>query len=430
VEDPLHARPHRAAGPLALALVASAGAAAPAPDTRALAVTIDDLPIAGRHDDPAERERITTALLDALDRHRIRAVGFVVWDRVRGTADERILDRWLAAGHELGNHSASHLDYSRTDAPAYLADVERGRMGLSAFLDARGRTLRYFRFPYLREGETSEKLAAARAYLERTGQRNLRPTIDTEDWSFDAPWSEAHQRGDEAASRTIGADYLAALRLDVRRHERTATKLFDRPTAEILLLHANAVGAALWDDLFAWLVSTGHRFVGVDEALADPALGADPSYIGRYGLGLWDRMAAERREREADRDVRAVLDAQVAAWNRGDIEAFCSVYTDDATFLSPSGRTEGRAAILERYRGRYADRAAMGQLALEPIEVHLIHGTEENVLGGAQPGSVHGATVAARWRIERASGESLSGLTLIVLRRRPGGWVIVQDASM
>ncbi len=426
---PLHPRAYRVASVVTSALLAG-GLAVAAPPARPLVVTVDDLPIAGRHDDPAERERITTALLGALERRGIRAVGFVVWDHVSGPADARILERWLAAGHELGNHSASHLDFSQTDAAAYIDDVERGRAGLSGFLEARSRSLRFFRFPYLREGETPQKLQAVRAYLARTGQRNLRPTIDTEDWSFEAPWIEARTGGDAATLDTVGADYLAALRLDVRRHERTGARLFDRPTPEILLLHANAVGAALWDDLFAWLVAAGHRFVGVDEALADPALGTDTQYVGRYGLGLWDRLAAERGERAAEREVRAVLAAQVDAWNRGDVEAFCSVYTENATFLAPSGVTHGRAAILERYRSRYADRTAMGTLALEPIEVQAIHGTEANVLGGTQPGAVHGATVAAHWRIERTSGESLSGLTLIVLRRLPGGWVIVQDASM
>jgi len=427
----LHARARRGATAVAWALLAAGMAVADSPSGRPLAVTVDDLPIAGRGtNDPAERERITRALLRTLERHGIRAVGFVIWSHVRGPADERLLDLWLAAGHELGNHSASHLDYSRTDAATYVWDIERGREGLSRFLAERGRSLRFFRFPYLREGDTPEKLDAAREQLERSGQRNLRPTIDTADWSFDAPWTRSRADGDATATRTIGADYLAALRLDVRRHERTSARLFDRPTAEILLLHANAVGAALWDEGFAWLAAEGHRFVDVDEALADPALHTDTRYVGRYGLGLWDRLAAERREREAEREVRSILAEQVAAWNRGDVEAFCSVYADDATFLSPSGVTRGRAEILARYRSRYADRAAMGTLALDPIEVQAIHGTEESVLGGRQPGAVHGATIAARWRIDRASGESLSGLTLIVLRRRSGAWIIVQDASM
>src|SRR5712691_4941847 len=68
-------------------------------------------------------------------------------------------------------------------------------------------------------------------------------------------------------------------------------------------------------------------------------------------------------------EARRVLATQVEAWNRGDVAAFCAVYAEDAVFLSPSGVTQGRQAVLDRYRKKYPDRAAMGELTLEPIEV-------------------------------------------------------------
>src|SRR6266849_6944279 len=95
---------------------------------RPILVTVDDLPIAsGRlHVDPAERERITRDLLSALDRHHVKAVGLVIWGTVgEGTTGPCLLDLWLKRGHELGNHSFGHLDYSATDEAGYIADVER-----------------------------------------------------------------------------------------------------------------------------------------------------------------------------------------------------------------------------------------------------------------------------------------------------------------
>ncbi len=47
------------------------------------------------------------------------------------------------------------------------------------------------------------------------------------------------------------------------------------------------------------------------------------------GLALMVTLAAPRAE------VLALLEQQVAAWNRGDLEAFCAVYADDAVFVSP-----------------------------------------------------------------------------------------------
>ena len=93
---------------------------------RPLLVTVDDLPIASGslHRDPADRERITQELLAVLARHRIPAVGLVTWSNVHTPADVRLLDAWLLAGHELGNHSHRHLHYNRTAIDAYLADVD------------------------------------------------------------------------------------------------------------------------------------------------------------------------------------------------------------------------------------------------------------------------------------------------------------------
>jgi len=144
---------------------------------RPILVTVDDLPIAsGRlHVEPAERERITRDLLAALDRHHVKAIGLVIWGTVgEGNAGPGLLDLWLKRGHELGNHSFGHLDYSATDEAAYIADVERGRRGLADFLGTRGATPRFFRFPFLDEGETGGKLDAMRRYLRSSGQRNLR----------------------------------------------------------------------------------------------------------------------------------------------------------------------------------------------------------------------------------------------------------------
>lgn len=182
---------------LALSLLAAAAAAEDKTVARPLLVTVDDLPIGGSgHDAPDERARITRGLLEALARHGIKAVALVTWGNVHSEADLGLLDSWLKAGHELGNHTDRHLSYTSTPIPAYLADVEGARARLAAFLEARGRTLRFFRFPFLREGDTDEKLDAMRAWLERTGQRNLPVTIDDQDWSFDKPWSEARRAGD------------------------------------------------------------------------------------------------------------------------------------------------------------------------------------------------------------------------------------------
>jgi uncharacterized protein (TIGR02246 family) len=115
-------------------------------------------------------------------------------------------------------------------------------------------------------------------------------------------------------------------------------------------------------------------------------------------------------------EIRTLLSAQAAAWNRGDLEAFCSVYSDDALFLTPSGLTKGRKAVMDRYRKKYPDAAARGTLSFEVVDVRRI--------GDA------GASVVARWKLAGDAKSAAEGLTLLSFERCGSALRIVHDASM
>ena len=414
-----------------VAAAVSAAAQGPAP-SRPLLVTVDDLPVAmgHLHNDPAERERITKDLLAVLARHHVPAVAFVIWGNVSGPADVALLERWLAAGHELGNHSKSHPDFSDIGAEAYVADVEAGRAGLAGLLERHGRTVRFFRFPYWTEGNTVAKLDAMREYLGHSGQMSVPVTIDDQDWSYEERWVQARRARDSEGMERIAEEYQAALRHEVATQTEMGEKLFGRTIPQILLLHANEVGSAQWDALFTWLESRGYRFAPADEVLADPAIATSHRYDNEPGGSLWYHVAHERQSKEAREQVADLLRAQAVAWNRGDLAAFCAVYDEDAVFLTPSGLARGRQAVLDRYTARYPTRDAMGTLALEPLEAREAWGTEVTLLGDAFPSRVHGVSLVARWTLRAADGSARTGLTLLVFLRRGGRWLIMQDASM
>ena len=111
----------------------------------------------------------------------------------------------------------------------------------------------------------------------------------------------------------------------------------------------------------------------------------------------------------------AVLQQQALAWSRGDIDAFCSVYAEDALFVTPSGLTRGREAVRARYKAKYPDAAAMGRLTLEPVDLRDGRDT---------------VAVAAKWTLSFPDKPPATGWTLIVLQSVAGKWVVMQDASM
>ena len=118
-------------------------------------------------------------------------------------------------------------------------------------------------------------------------------------------------------------------------------RLFGRELPQILLLHANEVGAAHWDRLFTWLEATGHRFVSADELLADPVFDEPHAFVGPRATGCGTALAASGGAEQAREEVAAHLDEQSAAWNRGDLESFCAGYEEDALFITPKARRRG-----------------------------------------------------------------------------------------
>jgi hypothetical protein len=210
----------------------------------------------------------------------------------------------------------------------------------------------------------------------------------------------------------------------------------------VLLIHANGVGAANWDALFTWL-ERSHRFAPADEVMADETFRELPLDVALFGYGHYDRLARQHRLDAARTGVTRVLETQAAAWNRGDFEAFCAVYAEDAVYASANGLTRGRDAVLARYRARYPDETARGALSFEIVEVRPADGLEPDPYGGTAPGGVHSVSLVAKWRLTYTGKPDASGLTLLVLRPRlvrPGAtnfaaedapaWEIIQDASM
>lgn len=143
--------------------------------------------------------------------------------------------------------------------------------------------------------------------------------------------------------------------------------------------------------------TTGRAIVGGVLLIAGLGLGAAPAE---------DDAAA----------VRALLDRQVACWNREDLDGFLATYWNSPELVFQSGgtRSDGWEAVRDRYRRNYrAEGKAMGRLAFRNVEV--------------SPLGADAAFARGRWGLTMADGSTPGGLFTLILRKLPGGWVIVHD---
>jgi beta-aspartyl-peptidase (threonine type) len=128
------------------------------------------------------------------------------------------------------------------------------------------------------------------------------------------------------------------------------------------------------------------------------------------------RPAAARSDVDPEASVRDVLNQQVVAWNKGDLDGFLAGYWNSpkVVFMSGGQRFDGYSAMRDRYRRRYkAEGKAMGQLAFSELDVVAL-GPESALARG-------------RFKLTMPDGTKPTGLFTLIMRKFPDGWKIVHD---
>lgn len=113
-------------------------------------------------------------------------------------------------------------------------------------------------------------------------------------------------------------------------------------------------------------------------------------------------------------EVKAVLDAQGAAWNAGDLDAYLSHYAKgpDTVHITGGEIITGSEAIGAGYRARNPDPSAYGEIAYTDLKVTAL--SDRAAIAHA-PWS---------WTLGEASAE---GVFTLVLEEIDGAWRVVHD---
>ena len=129
-------------------------------------------------------------------------------------------------------------------------------------------------------------------------------------------------------------------------------------------------------------------------------------------------LAAAKQKKSAKpaaTEIHKVLDRQVEAWNRRDLEGFMQGYwhSRDLTFYSGGTVVSGWEETLARYRNRYQSTGnEMGQLEFTDLKIELLGPTA--------------AFVRGRFHLKMSSSES-GGLFTLTFRKFADGWKIIHD---
>jgi hypothetical protein len=237
-----------------------------------VAFTIDDLPMwpHGHYPDGYTPDSIAEALILALKKHSIRGV-FAFSNSLPLVEDPtltRIFDRWVEAGHYVGNHTHSHPLIYNVSAEEYINEIEQASQYLAPWISRAPD--RYFRYTLNLWGETEEKLKAVKAHLDASGYKIAEVTT----WLYEWDWNTAYERclltgdsgGIDFLKKSFPEFVIAQLEFDMEVSEQW----YGGDTKGIVLGHTLPFLVDVADAMFERLIKEGVEFIPLGEVASDP----------------------------------------------------------------------------------------------------------------------------------------------------------------
>ncbi len=249
---------------------------------REVAITIDDLPRGGDGGGWSFEEirGMTVRLLAPFTQREIPVTGFVNPGRTDLAPGElrRILDLWLDAGAELGNHTWSHADLNTTPVADYEREIVRAEPAIRDAVVARGKKLKFFRYPFLHAGADAATKRAIEEFLASRHYRNAPVTLDNSDYMFASAYLKP------SFAERVKREYVPYLESVVAFFEERSKEVAGRDFPQIMLLHANELNSWMMPQILDMFARRGYHFVSLEEAMRDSVYQLPEAYVGKGGF--------------------------------------------------------------------------------------------------------------------------------------------------
>jgi peptidoglycan/xylan/chitin deacetylase (PgdA/CDA1 family) len=261
------------------------------------AITIDDLPFVSMSKyDLNILKGYTAKLLNSLKEKNVPAIGFVIEsrlykDNIQDTGLTSLLNIWLDAGMELGNHTFTHPDLNTMPLQDYEQDFLQGNKTTKVLMNERGLKERYFRHPFLHTGMDLETRTKFENFLSGNGYTVAPVTIDNSDWIFNKAYETAFKSKDSLMMTKIAGAYIPYMKSKFEFFEKNCRELFGHNIRQILLIHANHLNADHFGELAEMMKQLNYKFVNLDRVLQDSAYKSPDTYTGRGGISWIHRWA-------------------------------------------------------------------------------------------------------------------------------------------
>jgi peptidoglycan/xylan/chitin deacetylase (PgdA/CDA1 family) len=230
-------------------------------------------------------EQWNQMLLDNLKKHNLKAILFSSGRNKTSEKGKYILSSWNDAGHLIANHTFSHPNFNSDDVT--LEDFKSELIRNDKIINKYSNYLPYFRFPYLKEGNTVEKVSGFRQFLKAKGYKNGYVTVDASDWYIDSRLVRRITQNPDADVSGFKAYYKRHLLERALFYDSVAYVLTQRRINHVLLLHHNLAAALFLDDLIQDFKDNGWEVMDADRAYKDEIYLEEPDNIPAGESLIW-----------------------------------------------------------------------------------------------------------------------------------------------
>jgi peptidoglycan/xylan/chitin deacetylase (PgdA/CDA1 family) len=254
-----------------------------------VAITLDDLFDAFQTVSFDQLEDANESLLQSITTLRVPVTIFVNEHSLETFGDtERthaLYRQWVENPFiTIGNHTYSHKNYAQTTFAQFTEDIRKGEILTRPLLEAHGKTLTYFRFPYNCTGKDRDSRTAIYTFLADNGYITTPFTIESLDYVYNRLYCHYLNKGDEHRAQNIITAYLNFTIDIVHYFEELAQEVYGRNIRHIFLGHTNTLHVACFDELIIRLQQQGYTVISLDEALADDIYHHTDYYTEPFGI--------------------------------------------------------------------------------------------------------------------------------------------------
>jgi peptidoglycan/xylan/chitin deacetylase (PgdA/CDA1 family) len=248
---------------------------------------------------PYKLEQWNQMLLDNLKKHNVKAILFSTGNNKTTDRGKYVLSSWNDAGHQIANHTFSHPNFNSETITLdiFKSELIRNDNIVSKYSNY----VRYFRFPYLKEGNTFEKVNGFRYFLKEKGYRNGSVTVDASDWYIDNRLVQRIKQNPNADISGFESYYKKHLLERALFYDSVSYELTHRRVNHVLLLHHNLAAALFLDVLIQHFKDNGWEIIDANTAYKDDIYLEEPDIIPAGESLIW---ALAKKSGKFDRVLR------------------------------------------------------------------------------------------------------------------------------